>query len=467
LVAAVVGVVSMVLSMPLMMHESSVGAAQLLNRVLMPVAEAVMRLVPWLMSVDAGVLRWLLLLLTTPVLFWSGRPFFRGAWSGLLHGTADMNTLIAVGTGSAFGYSAAATVAPGLFTGAGIAADVYYEAVSMIIALILLGKVLEARAKGRTSQAIRRLMGLAPRTARVVRNGVESDVATAELAVGDEILVRPGERVPVDGEVVSGRSSVDESMLTGEAMPVTKGPGAEVVGGSMNGSGSFRFRATRVGRDTALAQIVRLVEEAQGNKAPIQRLADRIAGVFVPVVLSIAIAAFVLWYDFGPSPSFLFALVSFVTVLIIACPCAMGLATPTAVMVGTGAGAERGVLFRGGDRLEAVREVGVVVFDKTGTVTEGKPVLSTIVLAQVSRTKDQAPREGPSAKHHGPRDYKEASDEEERRGKREVLRLAASLERSGYEGWISIEMRAVPDWENALRDAVSLVRATYPGLVAA
>jgi len=379
--AAVVSVVAMVLSMPLMMQESSVGAAQLLHRLMMPLVDATAVGMPWLMRMDPGVLRWILLVLTTPVLAWSGRHFFRGAYSGLLHGTADMNTLIALGTGSAYGYSVVATVAPGLFTAVGLVADVYYEAVAMIIALILLGKVLEAKAKGRTSEAIRRLMGLQPRTARVLRAGVESDVATAELQVGDEIVVRPGERVPVDGVVVMGRSVVDESMLTGEPMPVTKEAGAEVVGGTMNGSGSFRFRATRVGRDTALAQIVALVEEAQGNKAPIQRLADRIAGVFVPIVISIAIAAFVVWYVFGPSPSFLYALVSFVTVLIIACPCAMGLATPTAVMVGTGAGAERGVLFRGGDRLEAARDIRVVVLDKTGTVTEGRPTLSRVITA--------------------------------------------------------------------------------------
>ena len=417
--AAVVGVVAMVLSMPLMMHASSVGAAQLLNRLMMPVADATLRVFPWLMRVDAGVLRWLLLALTTPVLLWSGRHFFRGAWSGFLHGTADMNTLIAVGTGSAYGYSAAVTVVPGLFTGAGLAPDVYYEAVSMIIALILLGKVLEAKAKGRTSLAIRRLMGLAPRTARVLRDGMESDVPAADLAVGDEIVVRPGERVPVDGEVVFGRSIVDESMLTGEALPVRKEPGSEVVGGTINGSGSFRFRATRVGRDTALAQIVRLVEEAQGNKAPIQRVADRIAGVFVPVVISIAISAFVLWYDLGPEPSFLFALVSFVTVLIIACPCAMGLATPTAVMVGTGAGAERGVLFRGGDRLEAAREIGVVVLDKTGTVTEGKPGVSAIVLR----------REGEREGEGGGGRAGEGERETERERERGLLRLAASVER--------------------------------------
>ena len=407
-VAAVGAVLTMVLSMPLMMHESSVGAAQLLTRLLMPVGDVFMRVAPGLMHADPGLLRWLLLGLTTPVLFWSGRHFFRGAYSGLLHGSMDMNTLIAVGTGSAYLYSVVATVVPGLFTRAGLSADVYYEAVTAIIALILLGKVLEARAKGRTSQAIRRLLGLQPRTARVLRAGVEHDVAVTELQVGDEIVVRPGERVPADGTVVHGGTRIDESMLTGEPMPVAKVAGDEVVGGSVNGSGAIRFRAERVGRDTALAQIVRLVEDAQGNKAPIQRLADRIAAVFVPIVIGIATLAFALWYFLGPDPSFLFALVSFVTVLIIACQCAMGLATPTAVMVGTGAGAERGVLFRGGDRLEAARDIDVVVLDKTGTITEGRPRLTGIVPGEAGHGPGAVPADG----------------------ERKLLFLAGSLERS-------------------------------------
>jgi Cu+-exporting ATPase len=245
----------------------------------------------------------------------------------------------------------------------------------MIIALILLGKVLETRAKGRTSDAIRRLMGLQPRTARVVRGGREIDVDVAELVVGDLIVVRPGERIAVDGVVASGRSAVDQSLLTGESLPVEKVAGDDVVGGSINGSGSFRFEATKVGRDTALAQIVRLVQDAQGAKAPIQRVADRIAGIFVPIVVGIAVLAAIGWAILGPDPRFMFALVSFVTVLIIACPCALGLATPTAVMVGTGAAAERGVLFRGGDALEIARDIGIVVLDKTGTVTEGRPAV--------------------------------------------------------------------------------------------
>jgi P-type Cu+ transporter len=373
--AAGVGVIAMIVMMPLMMEPTAMQRADLFDRLMMPAAHWLMDVQPWLFRIDAGALRWTLLVLTTPVLLWSGRHFFRGAYSGLLHGTADMNTLIALGTGSAYAFSVVATVAPGLFTRAGLAPDVYFEVVAMIIALILLGKVLESRAKGRTSDAIRRLMGLQPRTARVIRGDVESDIPVEELAAGDIIVVRPGEKLPVDGVVVSGRSAVDESLLTGEPLPVEKQAGDEVVGGTINGSGSLRFEATKVGRDTALAQIVRLVQEAQGRKAPIQRVADRIAGGFVPVVVAIAVLAAGVWLAVGPEPRFIFALVSFVTVLIIACPCAMGLATPTAVMVGTGAAAERGVLFRGGESLEGARDIGVVVLDKTGTVTEGRPVL--------------------------------------------------------------------------------------------
>ena len=392
--AAGVGVLAMVLSMPLMMEPSAMQRADLLDRIMMPLAHWTLDVFPFLGSLGAGTLRWVLLGITTPVLLWSGRHFFRGAYSGMLHGTADMNTLIALGTGSAYAFSVVATVTPGLFTGAGLVPDVYYEAVAMIIALILLGKVLEARAKGQTSDAIRRLIGLQPKTARVLRDGMEVDVDAAELTTGDIVIVRPGERVAVDGVVVSGRSAVDQSLLTGESLPVEKTEGDEVVGGSINGSGSFRFEATRVGRDTALSQIVRLVQDAQGAKAPIQRLADRIAGIFVPIVVAIAIVALIVWLMVGPEPRFIFALVSFVTVLIIACPCALGLATPTAVMVGTGAAAERGVLFRGGDALEIARDIRIVVLDKTGTVTEGRPSLVGIrtaaARAEAARSQDAA-----------------------------------------------------------------------------
>ncbi|HSH45579.1 MAG TPA: copper-translocating P-type ATPase [Longimicrobiales bacterium] len=378
--SALVAVFAMVASMPLMARGATAGS-DLFHRLMMPVNRALESVLPWLYAIDPGVLAWVLLALTTPVVFWAGRQFYRGAWSGVLHGTADMNTLIAVGTGSAYLYSIVATVAPGVFTRAGLSADVYYEAVVMIIALILLGKMLEARAKGRTGEAIRKLAGLQPRTARVVRGDDVQEIDVAEVVAGDVLVVRPGERIPVDGRVVEGQSAVDESLLTGEPMPVEKEAGDEVVGGTINGQGSFRFEATRVGRDTALSQIVQLVREAQGSKAPIQRLADRIAGIFVPIVIAIALVAGAVWWIVGPDPAFMFALVSFVTVLIIACPCALGLATPTAVMAGTGAGAERGLLFRGGAALETAESLDTIVLDKTGTITEGRPKVVAIETA--------------------------------------------------------------------------------------
>jgi len=317
--------------------------------------------------------------LTTPVQFLIGWPFLRGAWKSFRHRSADMNTLVAVGTLSAYLYSAAATFFPGFFRQAGVAPAVYFDTSAFIIALILFGRLLEARAKGQTSEAIRKLAGLQPRTARLVRGGEEIDIPIGEVQVGDLVVVRPGERVPVDGSVEDGRSTVDESMITGESMPVTKTPGSEVVGGTLNRSGSFRFRATKVGKDTVLARIIRLVQEAQGSKAPIQRLADVIAGYFVPIVISIAVATFVVWFDFGPAPALTFALLNFVAVLIIACPCALGLATPTAVMVGTGKGAENGILIKGGESLETVHRVDTVVFDKTGTLTKGEPEVTDLV----------------------------------------------------------------------------------------
>jgi len=331
--------------------------------------------------VDRGVAVGLLVL-TLPVLLWSGRQFFRGAWSGVLHRSADMNTLIAVGTGAAFLYSVVATLAPGVFTRAGLHPDLYYEAVSAIIALILLGRLFEARAKGRTSEAIRRLAGLRSRTALVRRDGREQEVPVETVLVGEEVVLRPGERIPVDGVVLSGASAVDESMLTGEPLPVSRKPGDEVMGGTVNTTGSVVFRATRVGKDTALGQIIRLVEDAQTAKAPVQRLADTVAGLFVPVVLVVAIAAFVLWFDLGPQPALLFASVAFVTVLIIACPCALGLATPTAILVATGRAAEHGILVKGGDTIERLSQVRTILLDKTGTLTEGKPAVTHIVTAK-------------------------------------------------------------------------------------
>ncbi len=320
-------------------------------------------------------------LLATPVQFWAGWRFYRGMWAALRHGAADMNTLIAVGTSAAYLYSAAATFAPQWFTGGGLEPMVYYETASIIIVFILLGRYLEALAKGRTSEAIRRLIGLQARTARIVRDGQEVDVAVEDVAVGDVVVVRPGEKIPVDGVVLSGSSTIDESMITGESMPVEKGEGAEVIGATLNRTGTFRFRATKVGRDTALAQIIRLVEQAQGTKAPIQRLADRVAAYFVPAVIVIALVTAAVWLAFGPPPALTYALLNFVAVLIIACPCALGLATPTAIMVGTGRGAEAGILIRGGEALEVAHRITAVVLDKTGTLTRGAPAVTDIVSA--------------------------------------------------------------------------------------
>src|SRR5881296_57015 len=382
--AAGVAVVSMLGSMLLMAQQpdDTMKQIDLLGRLLMPLALRLQELVAGRAVIDAQWLKAGLAVITLPVVVWSGGQFYRGAWSGFKHRTADMNTLIGVGTGAAYLYSLAATVAPVAFTGAGRPADVYYEAVSAIIALILLGRLLEARAKGRTSEAIRRLAGLRPRAAHVVRGGKETDIAVEAVVPGDLVIVKPGETIPVDGIVTEGASAVNESMLTGEPMPVAKKIGDEVIGATLNTTGSVTFRATRVGKDTALGQIVQLVEDAQATKAPIQKLADRVAGVFVPIVIALAIAAFVIWYDLGPAPALVFATVALVTVLIIACPCALGLATPTAILVGTGKAAEYGILIRSGEALDRLAALRMVLLDKTGTITEGRPTVTHIVTAK-------------------------------------------------------------------------------------
>ena len=324
---------------------------------------------------------WLQLVLATPILAYSGRHFFVGAWKGLKHRSADMNTLVATGTGAAYVYSAVATVTPGIFRAAGIEPHVYFEAAATIVTLILLGTWLEVRAKGRTGEAIRALLSLQPRVARVWRDGVAIEVPLEDVRPDDVVVVRPGEKVPVDGEVIEGRSTVDESMLTGESMPVEKGPGDRVIGATMNRTGSFTFRAVHVGSETALAQIVHLVKDAQGSKAPVQRLADVVAAYFVPIVIAVAVGTFVAWYVLGPEPSLTYAIVTSVAVLIIACPCALGLATPTAIMVGTGRGAEMGVLFKDAGSLETAQGIEVVVLDKTGTVTRGQPSVTDVIPA--------------------------------------------------------------------------------------
>jgi Cu+-exporting ATPase len=317
----------------------------------------------------------------TVIQFWAGGRFYRAAWRTGRHGGATMDTLVAVGTSAAWGYSVFVTMYPEIIHSAGLRPETYFDSSTIIIGLILLGRWLEARAKGRTTGAIRRLVGLQATTARRIRDGVEDDVPLADVVAGDLLRVRPGDKVPVDGVVVEGASAVDQSMLTGEPIPVSKGPADEVIGATLNTSGSFVMRATRVGRETALARIVELVQRAQGSKAPIQRLADRISEVFVPAVLVVAALTFVAWFVAGPEPRLTLALTAFIAVVIIACPCAMGLATPTAIMVGTGKGAEIGVLVRGGEALEAAGRIDTVVLDKTGTLTAGRPVVAAVVPA--------------------------------------------------------------------------------------
>ena len=331
---------------------------------------------PWLASIP-----WVLLALTLATMGWAGRQFYRRAWVGLRHGAADMNTLIAVGTGAAFLYSFIATVSPSLFTSRGVAADVYYEAVILIIAFVLAGRAFEARAVARTAGALRALASLQPRSARVSREGIELDIPIRDVRGGDMVVVRPGERVAVDGEVVEGTSAVDEAMLTGEPMPVPKRAGDRVIGGTINGTGALRYRATTLGETSVLTRIVRLMRDAQSTRAPIQALADRISAVFVPIVIALAVVTFVAWWALAGTAPLVRGFAAAVTVLIIACPCAMGLAVPTAVMVASGRAASLGILVKGGEALQRAGEVTTVVFDKTGTVTAGRPVVTDVVVA--------------------------------------------------------------------------------------
>lgn len=380
-VSLAAGVAVMLLAMPLD-HLAGGAAPDPLLHWMAPLNHLLMAGLPFLFALPASLLRWLSLACTLPVVLWAGRHFYVRAWKAFRHRSADMNTLIALGTGAALLFSLLTTLAPQLFLRHGMPAGVYDEAVVWIIALILAGNFMEARAKGETSAAIRGLLALQPKTAHVLRGGGEVEVAIEELVVGDRVRVRPGERLPADGLVVEGASAVDESMLTGEPVPVEKHPGDEVVGATMNGDGALVIELARVGKDTALAQVVRLVREAQGSKAPIQRLADRVAGVFVPVVISLAIATFIVWFDIGPSPHLLWSFLTAVTVLVIACPCAMGLAVPTAIMVATGKAAESGVLIRSGEALERAQALTTVVLDKTGTITAGKPAVTEILPAE-------------------------------------------------------------------------------------
>jgi Cu+-exporting ATPase len=332
--------------------------------------------------ISMEAMAWILIGPATVIQFWAGRRFYRAAVRAAIHRSTNMDTLVVVGTSAAWAYSVLVTVAPSFFRAAGIEPQTYFDSSTAIIGLILMGRWLEARAKGQTVGAIKALIGLQARSARIVRGGREVDVPLEEVRVGDLVRVRPGEKVPVDGRVTEGDSALDQSMLTGEPMPIAKTAGDEVIGGTLNGHGTFLFRATRVGRDTALAQIVELVRRAQGSKAPIQRLADQIGGIFVPIVLGIGAITFGLWFVFGPEPRATHALVAFITVVVIACPCAMGLATPTAIMVGTGKGAQAGILIRGGEALELAARVDTVIFDKTGTLTRGRPSLGVVAAAE-------------------------------------------------------------------------------------
>ena len=383
---------------------------------------------------------WLQGLLAAPVLFYSGAPFFRGAWNALRHRASDMNTLVALGTGAAYGYSLMATAAPGLVAahagGHENMPPVYFEAAAVIIALLLVGRLLEARAKAGTGDAIRSLMQLQPQTARVIRADREVDIPLEAVVIGDLILVRPGEKIPVDGIVKSGYSAVEEAMLTGESLPVEKRLGDAVFGATLNRTGAFEFEATRIGRDTALQQIIRLVQDAQGSKAPIQRLADKISGVFVPVVLAISALSFVVWFALMPPETRMQqALLAFVSVLIIACPCALGLATPTAIMVGTGRGAAKGVLIKGGESLETAHKIDTIILDKTGTITAGRPNVTDII-----------PLDGLSADN--------------------LLRLAASAERASEHPLGEAIVLAARSREISLLEVVEFQSLTGLGLSA-
>ncbi|MEK7669204.1 MAG: heavy metal translocating P-type ATPase [Patescibacteria group bacterium] len=322
---------------------------------------------------------WVLLALTVPVQFWIGSQFYSGLKLLVKYRTADMNTLISIGTLAAFFYSAAVTVFPAFFTKGGVAPALYFDTSAIIIVLILLGKYFEVLMKGRASEAIKKLIGLQPKTAKVMKDGKEIEISISEVQVGDMIIVKPGERIPVDGKIIEGESEIDESMVTGESMPVHKKIGGLVIGSTINKFGTFTFEATKVGKDTVLSQIIKMVEEAQGSKAPIQRLADTVSSYFVPVVFVVAVLTFIVWFFLGPTPAFTFALVNFVAVLIIACPCALGLATPMAIMVSSGSAASKGILIKDATSLEIANKINAVILDKTGTLTEGKPTVTDIL----------------------------------------------------------------------------------------
>ncbi len=386
-VSLAVGALAMVVSMPLMSSIAASGAQRMNDPVLtwsMRYLDPLLsKMMPWLYRIPPNGMRAALFFATTGILLWAGRRFYVKAWSALMHRTAEMNSLVALGTGAAYLFSVTATVAPNLFLSHGVAPDVYYEAVVLIIALVLCGNTLEARAKGQTALALRKLAGLQPKTARVLRDSTEQDVPVESITQKDIVIVRPGEKIPVDGVILDGTTSIDESMLTGESIPVEKAPGARVIGGTINHNGSIRYEATALGASSTLAQIVRLLREAQAVKAPIQKLADQVSSVFVPVVLGLAVLTMAIWLFVSPH-ALVQAVAAAVSVLVIACPCAMGLAVPTAVMVATGRGAQLGILIKGGEVLQRLEKVRTVVLDKTGTITEGRPNVTNIWLAPSS-----------------------------------------------------------------------------------
>ena len=411
-VSLVAGFLAMLFSMPLMSRESGGGMERVQDPLMswsLRVVDPVLRKVlPWMYRLSDDVIRWSLLVLTGFILGWAGRRFYVKAWSALLHKTADMNTLVALGTGAAFFYSAACTISPGFFIAHHVAPDVYFEAAILIIGLVLTGNALESRAKGQTANALRQLVQLQPKTATVLRDGIEHELAVESIQESDIVLVRPGERIPTDGKVISGRSSVDESMLTGESLPVEKTVKDRVIGGTINQRGSLQYRATSVGAGGTLAQIVRLLRNAQSSRAPIQRIADRVSAVFVPTVLGIAILTFCAWRIFAPSAGAMQAFSAAVTVLVIACPCAMGLAVPTALMVATGRGAAFGILIKGGEALQRLEQIDTIALDKTGTITLGKPIVTDVIV----RLREDGVV----------RDLRDAEND--------LLRIAAALERS-------------------------------------
>jgi Cu+-exporting ATPase len=390
IVSGVLGAVCMLASMPLMAGPAGHAVH---GTAAMTTGDPVMRwaagslspwlatVAPWLYAVPADALRWALMAVTTAVMAWAGRRFYTSGLRALRHGVPDMNSLVAIGTGAAFLYSAVATIRPSALASAGVVPDVYFEAVVVVIAFVLAGRALEARARRQTAESLRRLAGLQPESATLVDGAEERQIAATAVRSGDVVLVRPGARVPVDAQVIDGRSDVDESTISGESMPVAKGPGDRVTGGTVNGAGALRVRATTVGSASTLAQIVRLMRDAQASRAPIQALADRVSAVFVPGVMAIAVVTAVVWWIVGGDDAFVRGCTAAMAVLIIACPCAMGLAVPTAVMVATGRGSQLGVLVKGGQALQRAGEVQVVVFDKTGTLTEGRPEVTQVVCA--------------------------------------------------------------------------------------